>query len=147
VAGDSVKVTGLREFSDAMRQIDKQLGKELQHGLKAVMERVAAAIRAKVPGSAGSAIKATATQRSAGISFPGGEGSAKYDFYPWLDFGGSTGKGHRIGKAWSGSVERSRPSGGRYVYPTLAEHGEQIAEEIGDILLGLARDVGFTTHG
>lgn len=142
-----IRIHGLRELGQAFKQVDREYGKQLQRGLKGIMETVAGAIRSKAPGGAGAYVKARATQRGGSIVFPGGEGTDPGDQFPWLDFGGSTGKGHQVGMPWSGSVERERISGGRYVYPAIAENRGEIQDRAGDLLLDTAKDAGFVTHG
>jgi hypothetical protein len=142
-----VRVTGLRELGQGFKSIERGLGRELSKGLRGVAETVAGAIRSRMPGSAGAGIKARGTQRGAGIAFPGGEATGPQDFIPWLEFGGSTGKGHKVGVPWSGSVQRERIDGGRWIYPTIAAHNDQISEDVAEVLEDLAKKVGFRTHG
>lgn len=147
MAKPEIRVRGLREVAAGFKEIDRDYGKALQRGLKGVGNQVLGAIRARVPGGAGSALKVRATQRGFGIAFPAGEGLETYDFYPWLDFGGSTGKGHQQGQPWSGSIRRERLDGGRYIYPTLADNREEIGNAAADVLLDVARSAGFVTRG
>lgn len=142
-----IRIHGLKELAAAFKQIDSSVAKEFQRGLKGVAESLAGAIRAKVPGSAGGAIRARATQKSVGIAFPAGEAEGFYDYYPWLDFGGSTGKGHVVGSPWSGSVRRENPKGGRYVYPTISEQGPAITAAVGDVVIAVAKSAGFIVNG
>ena len=66
--------------------------------------------------------------------------AGKFGFYPWLDFGGSTGRGHRVGVPWTGSIKRALVKGGRYVYPTIEEARADIEDQVGDVLIGLASE-------
>lgn len=142
-----VRVTGIRELGAAFRKMDREYSKALQRGFKGLGQQVLSAIQGRVPGSAASSLKVRSTQRGFGIAFPAGEGRETFDFYPWLDFGGTTGKGHQIGIPGSGSVKRDRTEGGRYIYPVLADRREEIGDEAAAILLDVARDAGFETHG
>lgn len=158
----AVQVRGLREVQSAFRKVDKDIPNKMKGELLSIAQEVRNDIRAKVPtfsgrsqnegkgkwkrsspGAARESVKARASQRGAAIAF-GGE-TAPY--FPWLDFGGSTGKGHRPNRPWSGSVVREwqgRPFGdGRYVYPTIAEKHDDISNAVGDAAVKVAKSAGF----
>lgn len=143
----SVKITGLRELGKAFKQMDSELGKEMKVGFKGLAERIAGLVRGGLPGNAGRFIKSSGTQRGAGISFPGGEDTGRGDFLPWLMFGGSTGKGHQVGKPWSGSVKRPLVKDGGVLYQTIKAHREDIEQEAGDLMERLATKAGFDLSG
>lgn len=146
-----VHVRGLNETVRAFREVDADLPKELRVAFKAIAEHVAVLARSWVPrggsGVAAASIRARATQRGAGIAFPRGEGRGKADYYPWLDFGGTTGRGHSIGVAGSGSIKRDLVKGGRYVYPAIADSREFIGDAAGEAIERAAHGAGFMTRG
>jgi len=142
-----IRVTGVRELGTAFKKVDREFGKALQRRFKGLASQLVSTISGRIPGSAGSALRPQATQRGFGIAFPGGEAQGPMDFYPWLDFGGSTGKGHQVGVPWSGSVKREQVPGGRYIYPTIADNREEIGDQAAEALQDVARDAGFETHG
>ncbi|MGH3075674.1 MAG: hypothetical protein ACRDQC_12130 [Gaiellales bacterium] len=138
-----VQIDGLRELRNAMRKAEAGSQKAIARHLKDVAGKVAEDVRAVVPQSAGaksaanpyasgsarSSVRAFATSDGAGVR--GGGASAPY--YPWLDFGGSTGRGHREGVAWSGATVRpwmGRPGDGRYIYPVIAQEGDKILQAV-----------------
>lgn len=125
------KVSGLRELRNAMRQAEAGSQKHLQLRFKALATTVAAAIAGNVTvgptGHAAASVRPRATATSAGI-VAGGQ-SAPY--FPWLDFGGSTGPGHKPGQGGSGSIKRPIIKAGRYIYPTIAAMGPTIEREAG----------------
>lgn len=134
-----VRVTGVKELNRAWRAIDAGLPKELRGAFLAISEKVAADARGRVPvitGEAAGSLRATATQRGAGISFPaGGTSRGKAQYYPWLDFGGTTGIHH--------SIHRDVIKGGRYVYPAIEDARERIIEGVGDAIDKVAQKAGF----
>lgn len=137
-----VKVHGLREVVAAMREADAAVPKRLREHLLPVARLVASRTAAKVPrekGDAAGSLSARAGQSGASVAF----GGASAPHFPWLDFGGSVGKGHRPGVPWSGSVTRPWMPGGRYVYPTIAEHRDDIAEAALDAVERSATDAGL----
>jgi hypothetical protein len=142
-----IRIHGVRELTKAFKQIDREYGKQVQRGMKAIGQQLLARIQERVPGGAGGGLKVRSSQRGFGITFPAGEATGTYDFYPWLDFGGSVGKGHQVGVPWSGSVRRDLVKGGRYVYPTIADEREAIGEAVVDTLMDLAHRFEFETHG
>lgn len=144
--GAVVQVRGLREVTSALRAVDKELPKGLREEFLPIARRVADDASSRVPrrsGDAAGSVKPRASQRGAGIAFGGN--AAPY--FPWLDFGGTTGKGHRPGVGGSGSVERDwlgRPRGeGRYVYPAIRDNEDGIIQAAGDAPVNLARKHGL----
>lgn len=146
----SVRVTGVAQVASAFRRVDASLPGELKTEFRQVAEHVAGRARSKVPnitGAARGSIKTRATSRSAAIAF-GGQAAP---YMPWLDFGGSVGRGHRPGQYWSGSIKRDWrgvPNGsGRYVYPAIAESRQFIADRVDEAIEKVSRQAGFTTKG
>lgn len=134
----------------AFKQLDTELPKELRREFKAIAEMVAGRIRGKVPrrtGAAASSVTTRAGSTGAGIAF----GGSKAPYFPWLDFGGSVGRGHRPGSAWSGAIRREWegiPRGsGRYVYPTIAESKGDIGAAADEAIRRVARRADFDTKG
>jgi hypothetical protein len=137
-----VEVTGLNQLVRAFKQVDADIPKGLRVEMLGIARMVAGDIQRRVPhqsGRAARSVRPRASPRGAGIAFGGN--AAPY--YPWLDFGGSTGKGHRPGVGWSGSVERDMPDGGRYVYPTIKDNGPKIEQAAGDAVINAAKRAQF----
>lgn len=88
----------------------------------------------------------TPTALTAGISYPAGgtpwEGEPA-DYYPWLDFGGSTGRGHEDRVGGSGSIQRPVVAGGRYLYPAIAESMHFVTEFGTSAIVKVAQRNGF----
>lgn len=137
-----IRVSGLREFKAALKQIDTQLGPELRIGLNEVAQVVINRARPQVPrrtGRAAASMKPGSTQDRAQIKVGGNAAP----HYPWLDFGGSVGRGHRPGVAGSGSVKRPFIKKGRYVYPTAERAQGELIDKLEDVLGTLTRKAGF----
>ena len=130
-----VEIRGIRELSKAFGRMDPDLRRELKNRFRGIAEAVARRARGKVDrrsGRAASSIKGRGSNQGAAVAF----GGSRAPYLPWLDFGGSTGRGHRPGVYWSGSIKREWkgvPVGeGRYVYPAISEERgdtQRVAEE------------------
>ena len=142
-----VQIDGLRELRNAMRKAEAGSQQAIARHLKEVATKIAEDVRARVPESAGakgtsnpfapgsarSSVRAFATSDGAGVR----GGGAKAPYYPWLDFGGSVGRGHREGVAWSGATRREwmgQPGRGRYVYQVIHEEGGEILAAVMEAL-------------
>lgn len=142
----TVQVTNLRQFSGALKRVDRELQAALKADLKALAEPIAAEARNKVPrrsGRAAGSIRAGATTRGAVIR----AGGKRAPYYHWLDFGGSTGRGHRPGAKWSGSIIREwmgKPVGeGCYVYPAIRKFMPETKAAMGKAIARAGRAAGF----
>lgn len=110
-SGNTIKVVGLNEFRKGLRGIDRGLPKSMRLALNEVADELVSAVRPQVPhltGRAAASLKAQSSQSEARIA----AGGSKAPHYPWLDFGGRTGRRK--------SVVRPFFSDGRYIFPTLA---------------------------
>ena len=149
-AGTHVEVRGLRDLSKAFGQMDTGLRQELKSRMKAVAESVVRVAQGKIArrsGKAASSIKARAgLSGSASIAF----GGTKAPYMPWLDFGGSTGRGHVPGVAWSGAIKRDwrgNPFGeGRYIYPSIRQERPEIERTVEEAIKLVAQRAGFETR-
>lgn len=116
--GVEIKVEGLKEFSKALKQADKELPKQLRIALNDVSGLVVDDAVPGVPkrsGRAARSLKAQSTRTKARVAGGGG----RVPYYPWLDFGGSVGPG--------GGVKRQFRKRGRYLYKSyfkLRDSGE-----------------------
>jgi hypothetical protein len=147
-----IEVRGLREFERAIRAVDGRLAAELRSALRAIAEQVAADARSRVTADVGAgpaAASITPRAGARGASIAAGGRAAPY--LPWLDFGGSVGRGHRPGVAWSGAVKREwrgRPVGeGRYLYPAIRANRDAISRLVDEAVERVAEDAGFETRG
>ena len=145
-----VEVRGIRELAAAFKKIDAELAAQLKTRFLALAQHVVGKAQAKMEfgsGPAAGSVKARGSTRGASIAF----GGSAAPYYPWLDFGGSVGKGHQPGKAFSGSVKRTwlgNPAGeGRYVYPAISESKPETIAAIDAAIKSAAEGAGFETKG
>lgn len=145
-SGVKVQVKGLAQLRRAFLQIEGNEKGAFKAAFTPIAEQVAGQVRSKVPhvsGRAAGSVQARPTDRGAKIVAGGREAP----YYHFLDFGGSTGKGHRHGVSFSGSVKRPFIKKGRYLFPTLEEARDEVGEAAGDAIMELARKAGFQVRG
>lgn len=133
-----VEVTGIADLQKALRQIDKDLPKELAAGLAGAAEIVADEARPMVPrrsGAAAGSIKVKKQQRGAALAV----GGTAAPYFPWLDFGGAVGRNK--------SVRRPFIKTGRYIYPALKKKDKQVRARVDEVLEQMAKKAGFDTGG
>lgn len=133
-----IQVRGIQDLQKALRQIDRDLPKELAAGLAEAAEIVAKTARPKVPtrtGKAAGSITVRKQQRGASLAV----GGNRAPHFPWLDFGG------RVGP--KKSVARPFIKSGRYVYPALAEKNTEVKAKVDEVLERMARKAGFEQEG
>lgn len=147
----NLQVHGLKDLRTALRDIEKTLPRELASGLAEAAEIVAKGARPKVPrrtGKAAASIKVRKSQKAATLAV----GGTKAPYFPWLDFGGTVGRGRVAGASKkaaevAGNVQRPVIPGGRYIYPTLKDKDREVKDKIDEVLKRLAVRAGFETHG
>lgn len=132
-----LELKGLKEFQSALRNIAPAARKEFATDLKAIGKMVATDAAADMPRVTGKArrsvkVKVVANRGFEGVSIS--EGGTVAPYVPWLDFGGTVGRGRKsnarvtIASGGRVSVQRGRAKGtgtvvrpyikdGRYLYP------------------------------
>lgn len=129
-----IGIEGLNEFSRALKQLDADLPKMIRVANNHAADLLINKTRSVIPSRSGKAknsLKARSTRTSARILV----GGAKAPYYPWLDFGGKTGR--------KKSVVRPFYSEGRYLYPTLRKNRDEIAQSQYDAMRDVARTAGL----
>lgn len=129
-----VSIKGLAEFSRGLKKLDSEAPKQLRIGLNAAADLLIDKTRPQIPvktGAARASLKARSTRTSARIAV----GGKKASYYPWLDFGGKTGR--------KGSVVRPFYKAGRYLYPTLGKVRPLILAELDQQIRTVARNAGL----
>lgn len=129
-----VEVKGLREYTRALKQLDKDLPKAVRVALNDATDIVSNYARQHMPKRSGRAvgtIRAASTQTQARIR----EGGNRAPYVPWLDFGG------RVGR--KKSVKRPFYTDGRYLYAGLAAHRDEFTEAMVHALVRVAKDAGL----
>jgi hypothetical protein len=146
-----IKITGLRELNAAFRAVNTDLPKALKVEFLTIAKTIVGVAQQRMPfrtGEAASSLKPVSGATYAGIGRPAGGDLGKGAYYPWLDFGGSTGRGHIAGVGGSGAIKRpSVGKQGRYLYPAIAESTVEIEKAADAALAKVAQDNGFETSG
>lgn len=133
-----IEVTGIPDLQKALRQIDRDLPKELAAGLAEAAQIVLAEARPGVPvrsGRAAASMKVRKGQRAASLAV----GGTKAPYYPWLDWGGKVGR--------NDSIRRPFIPQGRYIYPALKRKDQEVRAKVDEVLERLALRAGFETDG
>lgn len=143
---DAVRIEGLGQLRRSLKKLGSDAPKELSKELKKLADEVVQQVKPQVPyltGAARASYRPRAMGAGAGIAF----GGAKAEYAPWLEFGGSVGRGHQPRRANSGATKRTRVKGGRYLYPTLERMRPEIEDRCAAVMLAAARRYGLETRG
>jgi hypothetical protein len=137
----AIKIEGFREFRQKLKAMDRDLPKAVRIAFNEAADIVVTDARARVPvltGAARGSVKAASTQTKARIK----GGGSKAPYYPWLDFGGSVGRG-RTGRG-TGSVHRPYLAPhGRYIYNAFFRKRGEFVDAMSDALIKIAREAGL----
>lgn len=118
--GDTIRIRGLKEFIRSVKALDRELPKAVRVANNEAADVIVRAAKPKVPlgpgrgGHARDSLKARSTRTEVRIA----AGGARFPYYPWLDFGGAVGRNR--------SVRRPFYKTGRYIFPALAEHRDEL---------------------
>lgn len=139
---------GVKELQAALAKVAPEAKAQLQADLKAIGALVQADVQAEMPrrkGKAKRSVKVKVVQRRGGEGVQISEGGSVAPYAPWLDFGGTVGRGRRAtarvtlhgngrvsvrrgGSRSSGSVVRPFIKEGRYLYPAYERrYAEMVA--------------------
>jgi hypothetical protein len=132
--GDAVKIDGLSQFVRDIKRLDSNVPKALRLAFNDAAQLVVDHARSGMPrrtGAAAKSLKVRSTQKAVRIA-AGGKGA---EYYPWLDFGGRTGRNK--------SVKRPFISDGRYLYPALAATRPQFEAAVAKALTDAAQSAGL----
>lgn len=129
-----IGIEGLAEFNRGLKQLDAEAPKRLRLALNDAADLLITRARPLIPrrtGAAAASLKAKSTRTSARVS----TGGRTAPYYPWLDFGGRTGRRR--------SVVRDFHPEGRYLYPTLARVRPDIEERLRAAIVDVAQSAGL----
>lgn len=130
----SIEVKGLAEFNRGLRKLDNEAPKQLRIALNGVADLLVKKAQGLVPvrtGAARASIKARSTRTSARVAV----GGRKAPYFPWLDFGGKTGRNR--------SVDRPFHTDGRYVFVALKSIRGDLEKALDDGIRQVARNAGL----
>jgi hypothetical protein len=154
VADVKIEIRNLPAWRRAIISVGDDFKVELKAEFLKIAETIASKVQAKVPrgptGRAAGSVKARATAGGASIV----RGGQAAPYFPWLDFGGTTGRGHQDHVAGSGAIQRTvagspwnPPGPGLYVYPTLEEEYPATERAVDELMTKVGRDAGFEVRG
>lgn len=133
MAVEPIKVTGLKEFRDALKKMDKDLPKVLRISFNRAADIIVDEARPKVPtrtGRARASIKTRSTQTEVRVV----GGSKRVPYYPWLDFGGTIG---------TNGPRRPFLKNGRYIYDAYFRNRDEFTDILVDELVSAGSSVGL----
>jgi len=130
----TIAIEGLTELRAELRKVDAAFPKMIRVALNKASELVISYAKPRIPqrsGRARASLKVRSSQTEARIA----AGGTRAPYYPWLDFGGRVGR-HK-------SVSRPFYTQGRYVYPGLAAHRDEITKAMATGLDATLREAGL----
>jgi hypothetical protein len=132
---DMIKIEGIKEFQAALREMDRDLPKQLRLIFNDAVGLVIDWARPRIPsrtGRARASLKAKSGQREARASI----GGNRAPYMPWLDFGGQ-------GRAPGRPAARPFIRKGRYLYAGLDAKREDVTEVMSRGMTALAESAGL----
>src|SRR5687768_4345918 len=124
MAGEAIRVEGLKELRQALGQIGgPPLQKNLRSRFKKVGDEVAADIRPTVPAKSGRARQSLRSGVSGNKAYIQAGGTAA-PYFGWLDWGGDL----KPTGGRKNTIRRQRRPGGRYIYPGIDRKRGRIEE-------------------
>lgn len=143
----TVKVVGLEEWKRALKTLDAELDRQLPVKLGEIAGQIASRIRGVMPRRSGWAASTVSSRTQGRDAFIGiGTGDPSNDYVPWLDFGGSVGRGHQRGPNM-GAIHRPFVKEGRYLYPQIGKARKDIRLAVDQAIKEAAEHAGITTSG
>lgn len=130
----AIRVDGLKELNKALKTIDRETAKAMRLILNDAAEIVVSVAKPRVPtrtGVARSTLGVSSTQTAARVK----AGGNRAPYYPWLDFGGKTGRKR--------SVNRPFIKSGRYLWAAYDQESANIAKLIDKRMHALVTDAGL----
>jgi hypothetical protein len=127
---DAIKIEGLSQFTRNLKKLDSDLPKALRVAFNGAAALVVADAQRKIPTKSGKA-KASVKARSTASASRVVGGSKRAPYYPWLDFGGNTGR-----------AKRPFLKRGRYIYRSYHDNQAKYGELVEQALLDVARSAG-----
>ena len=146
----TVKILGLVELNRAFKAVDDKVsGDGLKAAFLSIASKVAGIAASSFPrgktGDAAASLVPHGTSRGASISF----GGTAAPYAPWLDFGGTVGRGHKQGPMM-GAIKRDylgRPVGeGRYLSPAISGEKEATADAVEVAIAEIAKQQDFEVN-
>lgn len=134
---DPIRVDGLRELQQSLRNLDGESQKKLRLVLNVAADLVVTRARTRTPkltGRAARSIRRQSSQREARVK----AGGAKVPYFGWLDYGG------KIQRWPEGQplVRQFKPEG-RIIYPAFDDQRDEVFEVLNEGLQALVTEAGL----
>lgn len=145
MAQPGVYVAGVRELRSALRRMDSSLLPEVREGLRDAGQVVARDAKRRVRASIKNPSRSSGrAEGSIRITVGGNKvyivgGKARVPYFGWLDFGGTL----RPSGGRRNTINRSRPSKGRYIYPAIGSNIDEVVRGIEKAVRSAARKAGL----
>lgn len=137
-----VEVDGIEHALACLAALDRTSDERLDEVIKDSAETVATRTRAAMPlgpmehGHARSSVEVVRTE---GLAATVTEGSVRWPFVGWLEFGGNVGRKHAVHRQW---IPR-----GRYLFPSLSTVRPGLEPRMHEALRVAARESGWDPDG
>lgn len=131
---DPIRIVGLKELQASLKRMDGESHKKLRLALNDAGNVVVRVAGPRIPfltGAARRSLRAASTQNKLRVQ----AGGSKAPYFPWLDYGGRTGRNK--------SAVRRFEKHGRYVYPAYYQEQENIRRLVSKRLQELVRESGL----
>jgi len=133
-----IKIDGLRDVTRSLKAMDPEAAKQLKIVLNDAAQIVVNVARPRVPSITGNA-RASIVVRSTARESRVRVGGPKAPYYPWLDYGGKTGRNK--------SVVRKFERRGRYLYPAYGDQMGNIQKLLAKRLTLIITNAGLAPDG
>jgi hypothetical protein len=130
---EPVKIEGLADFNRNLKKLNADLPKVLRLAHNDAAQIIVSWVKGKMPrdtGHAAGTVKARSTRTETRIQ----EGSTRYPYVPWLDFGGRVGRKR--------SIKRRFIKEGRYLYAGLGANYDEFEQLLTEKLIEVANQAG-----
>lgn len=130
---DPIKIDGLAAFTRSLRKLDADAPKALRVAMNDAAQVVVDWARPRVPRRSGRAARSLRVA-STGKAVRVRAGGARAPYYPWLDFGGRTGRGR--------AIRRPFRREGRYLWAGYSAKSDEVRRITERALLDAAQRAG-----
>ena len=137
-----VEVDGIPHVLACLAALDHTVDTRADEVIKDTAETVASRTRALMPvgpvphGHARSSVEVVRTE---GLAATVSEGSARFPYVGWLEFGGHVGRRHAVTRQW---IPR-----GRYLFPSLSTVRPGLTPQMHEAMRRAAREAGWDPDG
>lgn len=131
---EPIRIDGLKQFTRNLKRLDSDLPKMLRVGMNDSLNVVINYAKPRIPsrtGRAAGSLKGKSTQTSARLQ----AGGRRAPYFPWLDFGGKTGRNR--------SVDRPFYKEGRYLWKGYIVKRDELNVRLLETMVNVTRAAGL----